>query len=347
MSKKPTHPAKPVHNQPAPPPPPPPPPPLAPPPAAATGPVYPRCADTAWMYQPIPPGAPIIDLSDAYTAELLRQISDTTKNMGANVYSYSAPVYNPPPGTPLVKVVAADYIAGDGTNWGTLPGLQDAWAAVPLADFMKPSEGTDGEMLIFKPDTGEYWEFWAMQRAVPSALRGGGLADIRTNPGAWTGNTGYGIAATGLIYASLQITVAELLAGEIRHAVGLMPRYTAPWYGWPAQRGDGWAPDGYVPALGAMMPEGIRGFLDPAADLSALHPVAQTVGRGIKTYGFVVPDKTGSTPAIRFENPLSRTAIGLPDPYPALLNGVHPYNIFAGFPWDKLRWLPGNFGMTP
>ena len=47
---------------------------------------------------------------------------------------------------------------------------------------------------------------------------------------------------------------------------------------------------------------------------------------------------------LRAENPKSYTTLGKPDPYPAIFNGTPAYAILNGFPWDRLQFLPMDYG---
>jgi hypothetical protein len=74
-----------------------------------------------------------------------------------------------------------------------------------------------------------------------------------------------------------------------------------------------------------------------------LHPIAKTIARAAQTYGFVVWDVGGSV-ALRAENPKRYTAIGLPNPYAALYGGTPDYAIMDRFPWDRMQFLPMDYG---
>lgn len=332
LAGKPTHPAKPTHGVTSP----------APTPApAAVAPIVPKFAPTSFWYQAIPTDAPLNANSANYAAEFQAQMA--TGPVGSNIYQYTAPLFNNVPGTPMIAVVPFDCF---NLGW-TLPGLDTQWAAVPFPSYAAPSAGTDQEMTIYDQVHDQLYDFWQLQSTGPGAwksCRGGRIDNVSSNGGAFTAP--FGASATGLPFSAGQITVAELQAGVIRHAIGLALGRAEDWgtWSWPAQRSDGWNPNG----LPNQIPEGLRARLDPSVNVDALpiHPIAKIIAKAAQTYGFVVWDKTGSTPSLRFENPTSRTALGQPDPYPALLNGTVDYALLNGFPWDKLQWLPLNYGQT-
>lgn len=335
MSHKPPHTPPGHHPQPVPTPVPPPPPPPAPPPPAS-GPTFPRFSPQAYCYQPIPSDAALHASSADYNATFLAQVI-ATGGVGCNIYQYTAPLLNPPKGTAPQAVAPTDCF-NLGFEWP--PGITQMWSAVPMPAFAQPSAGTDMELCLYDPYTGAYYEFWQLAHTASGwqACRGGMMTSAFANPGYWT-STGCGTMATGLCYAALQITAEELKSGSIDHVIGLAPQWTAPGaYVFPAQRTDGWVPQG---TQGVQIPEGTRLRLDPTMDLSTitLHPIAKLIAKAAQTYGFIICDKTGGAPSIRFTNASSYTLIGQPDPYPALLAGSQPYQLLNNFPWDRLEFM--------
>jgi len=304
------------------------------------GPVYPVFAPGSFWGEAIPTEVVLHPSSANFAAEFCSQVGT---GVGCNVYQYTATLFNPSVSDNPIKVTPFDCFA---LGWN-LPGLEEMWAAVPWPPAAQPSPGTDQEMAIYDPWTDSYYEFWQLQQTAHGwqACRGGGMQHTSENPGIWVGGGGFGAAATGLPFAPGQIKASELQAGKIDHVMGLAVGRAENWetFSWPAQRSDGWNPD----HLPNQIPEGLRCRLDPGVAVESLnlHPVAQTIAKAAQTFGFVVWDKTGSTPSLRFENALSRTALGQPDPYPELFNGTPEWQLLKGFPWDRLQWLPFNYGM--
>ena len=110
---------------------------------------------------------------------------------------------------------------------------------------------------------------------------------------------------------------------------------------WPANRSDGQNPDREPNRIW----EGQRFRLDPNINVDQLniHPIAKMVARAGQTYGFVVWDRGGSI-ALRAENVRQFTALGQLNPYTALWQGTPGYAILNGIPWDKLQFLPIDYG---
>ncbi|HEX4635425.1 MAG TPA: hypothetical protein VH189_04535, partial [Rhizomicrobium sp.] len=135
-------------------------------------------------------------------------------------------------------------------------------------------------------------------------------------------------------------------SGAIHHVIGiaLVDAEKSLVFSWPANRSDGWNPQ----SAPNRIPEGLRFRLDPTVNVDALNisPVAKIVAKAAQTYGFVVWDKAGSI-SLRFENPLVFTQAGQPDPYPEILNGAAAHSVLAGIPWDRLQFLPMDYGKQP
>jgi hypothetical protein len=271
--------------------------------------------------------------------EFLRQIRTYYGNVGVNTQSYSSPIYIAAFTTPVQQVTAWDC-----HNNGWIDSqLPQQWAAVPIPSYAQPADGTDSEMTIYQPSTDTLWEFWQMRQVGTGwkACWGGRMINVSSNPGIW--DTRYGAAATGLPFAPGQVTVDELQSGEIRHAIGIALVDTEHWdkWSWPANRSDGWN----SPPFPNRIYEGQRFRIDPTVNIDALNigPVAKMVAKAGQKYGFVVWDKAGAI-SLRFENPKSLTLVGQTDPYAALFNGVPSYAILDGIPWNRLQFLPVNYG---
>jgi hypothetical protein len=203
---------------------------------------------------------------------------------------------------------------------------------VPLPGYVRPSPGTDSELVVWQPATDTLWEFWLLRHAADGwhAKWGGRLRHVSTGPGLFGGSTAsWGASASGLPLVGGMITPRELRRGVIDHVLGLgIPRARASVYALPAMRTDG------VSSCLHAVPEGARFRLDPALDIAALRlprPVA-AMARAAQRYGIVIRDQSG---AVAF---YAQNAISLPgDPYPALFEGRTPQELVARFPWSRLE----------
>lgn len=294
--------------------------------------------DSFW-YSPIPKDAPLHADSTAFVGEFLRQKKSYYGNVNINTKSYASPVY----------VVDADAPVTQVSEWDCQKkkfkdkGLAQQWDAVPIPSYAEPADGTDAEMAIYQPATNTIWEFWRTRKVDGAwqACWGGRLTKASKSDGVFPGN--YGTTGTSLPFIGGQITAEELRRGEIRHAIGISLVDTEHFNvkSWPAHRSDGYNPK----KQSNRIPEGLRIRLNPEVNVDQLHmhPVAKIIAKAAQKYGFVIWDKAGAI-SLRAQNPKSYTALGKPDPYPALFKGTSSSSILDGFPWDQLQFLPKDYG---
>jgi hypothetical protein len=296
-------------------------------------------APSSFWYQVIPANVGLHSNSAGYVSDFLRQIRTYYGNVTINTTSYASPVFQPGAGIATTKVTQWDC-----QNKGYLDSnLAQQWAGVPVPSNATPSDGTDGEMTIYSPSANTLWEFWQTRKVSGQwqACWGGRMTNVKSSNGIW--QPGFGTTATGLPFIGGQITAEELKRGEIRHAIGiaLVDLEKSGIVSWPANRSDGYNPNNAPNRI----PEGSRFRLDPKVNVDAInmHPVARIIAKAAQKYGFVVWDKAGAI-SLRVQNPKSYTALGQPDPYASLFNGTQNYAILNGFPWDKLQFLPKDYG---
>jgi hypothetical protein len=294
---------------------------------------------TSFWYTPIPADAPLHPNSAAFVTEFLRQKAAYYGTVTINTRDYASPVFVAAAGAPTVKVTQWDCQKKGYTDTS----LAQQWAAVPIPAYAVPSKGTDAEMTIYQPSTQTVWEFWQTQlvNGQWQACWGGRLQNALTSNGVFYQY--YGTTATSLPFLGGQITAEELQRGEIRHAIGiaLVDAERSDIFSWPANRSDGLNP---LNAPNRIL-EGLRFRLDPTVNVDALSMSAagKIIAKAAQKYGFVVWDRAGAL-SVRAQNAVSYTALGQTDPYPALFNGHPNYDVLTGFPWNRLQFLPKDYG---
>jgi len=294
--------------------------------------------DSFW-YRPIPADAPLHTNSAAFVQEFLRQKKAYYGTVSINTLEYASPVYVVGPDTPIVRVTEWDCQNKKFKD----PNLAKQWEAVPIPSYAEPADGTDAEMTIYQPSTDTIWEFWQARKTNGQwqACWGGQLRNASKSDGIFPNR--YGTTATSLPFLGGQITVEELRRGEINHVMGIALVDTEHWniFSWPATRSDGWNPK----KAPNRIPEGLRFRLDPSVEVDKLNlpRVGKIIAKAAQKYGFVVWDKAGAI-SLRAENPKSYTLRGQPDPYPELFEGKPAWAILQNFPWDKLQFLPHDYG---
>ncbi|HSI44138.1 MAG TPA: DUF4124 domain-containing protein [Methylotenera sp.] len=297
-------------------------------------------ASTSFWYKPIPTSVTLHWNSANFVKEFIRQKVKYYNNVNINTNSYSSPVYIATSSTPTKKVGFYDC---QKKGW-TDATLMSMLSAVPIPSVAKQASGTDGELTVYQPSTNTLWELWVAKKDAYgrwTACWGGKLPGTAYSQGIFSKN--YGTTASGLPFIGGQITAEELSRGEIKHVIGIslveIEKFSI--YSWPANRSDGYNPNN-VPNRIA---EGQRFRLNPSVNVDAL-PMTRAgkiIAKAAQKYGFVVWDKAGSV-GIRAQNVDSYTMLGKPNPYPALYGYKQSYQVLAGFPWDKLQFLPMNYG---
>jgi hypothetical protein len=283
--------------------------------------------DSFW-YRPIP-----------NVAEFLRQKKAYYGTVSINTREYASPVYVVGSNAPTVQVTEWDCQNKKFKD----PRLAEQWKAVPIPSYAEPADGTDAEMTVYQPSSDTVWEFWQARKTNGQwqACWGGQLTHASESNGIFPNN--YGTTATSLPFLGGQIGVEELRRGEINHALGIALVDLENWdiRSWPATRSDGWNPK-KVPNR---IPEGLRFRLDPSVDVDKLDMprAGKIIAKAAQKHGFVVWDKAGAI-TLRAENPKAYTLLGKPDPYPALFEGKEAWAILQNFPWDKLQFLPMDYG---
>lgn len=295
---------------------------------------------TSFWYKPIPTSVTLHSNSANYVKEFVRQKLKYYNNVNINTNSYSSPVYVASSGASTVKV---SYNDCQHKGWADTT-FMSMVSAVPIPSAAKQASGTDGEMTIYQPSTKSIWELWVAKKDSTgkwSACWGGKLPSTAYSQGIFQKN--YGTTATGLPFVGGQITAEELARGEIKHVIGiaLVDVEKAGIYSWPANRSDGYNPTNAANRI----PEGLRFRLNPSVNVDALSmtKAGKIIAKAAQKYGFVVWDKAGSI-SIRAQNSDSYTAMGKTNPYPALYSYKPSSEVLNGFPWDKLQFLPMNYG---
>ena len=179
-------------------------------------------------------------------------------------------------GVPVVQVSDSQPTVPVKLNHPADPALTAAWRSVPLPASARPSGG-DHDLAVWQPGTDRMWEFFQLHRqgGTWEAEWGGAMQRVSYNPGvygpgAWPGAQSYwGVTAGSLPLVGGAMTVSQLQAGDIDHALALaIPDTRARTYASPAERSDGVidSPDA-IPrarACGSTAPE--PGRTAPAAD---------------------------------------------------------------------------------
>ena len=136
--------------------------------------------------------------------------------------------------------------------------------------------------------------------------------NIPDGAGGYSEQAGWGVTASSLPVVGGLITLADLAAGQINHAIAIMvPQAAKSVFTFPAQRTDG------VSTAANAIPEGARFRLPASLNLAAINmpPVTRMIAQAAQTYGLIVNDQTGATVGFRAEDPTPLMRQGQPNPY--------------------------------
>jgi hypothetical protein len=294
---------------------------------SGTGDGRPFAADSVWN-RPLADDAPLDPLSDAYAADLNRQLGYAQPWI--NTDRYSTAVYTVPADQPRV-FVTLDEVAL------SAPALQRAWESVPIPPDARPADGTDRHLVVWQPATDTMWEFWLAGKQADGwhARWGGRMEHVSSNPGYFTDPPDWGATGTSLPLLGGLVRLDELASGHIDHALAIaIPEARAQWFTWPAQR-----TDGHVYRDDAI-PEGAHFRIDPRLDLSRIpmRPAVRMLAVAAQRYGMIVRDKAGAVTFFGEDaTPLGTDPYFGPDGY---FTGDWLNNILrAEFPWNHLQVL--------
>jgi hypothetical protein len=305
-------------------------------------------AASSYVHEQLRPTVPRDARSDAWLADLQRQIRSHYGVASVNIDQYSPPLFVVAIERPTVRVRAE---RADDPAW-TFEPLQQQWKNVPLPD------GLDKEAIVYQPSTGRYWKFWGMERSgrkvVDSAGRrvdewraawGGRIDDLGRNPGYFpTTPEGYkfGTAATGFALLAGLITIAEQRQGTIDHAIHVaLPLTRRSVWVPPAQQTDGEesGPNAIPQGTTFRFPESVN------LDQIDMDPYARMIARAVQKHGMVVRDTVGTwsrMPKLAVER--SRSSLFGAGGILRCVKGraqaacyADGNNRLGGFPWDKLE----------
>lgn len=217
-------------------------------------------------------------------------------------------------------------------------------AAVPAAPDAEVPPDSDGHIVFWQPSRDMIWELWKARKTVLTgtdvqweACWGGRLTRASTTCGAFP--FPYGATASGLSLLAGLITLQDLAAGTINHALAVgVDRVAQTVYSWPANRTDG------VDVAFDAIPEGQRLRLDPDVKIDELDlsPLGAMVAHALQNYGCIIRDRTIGSVSFYAERPT--TPAGRTDPYRAYYGGRPKYEQLDGIPWYRLSALALDYG---
>jgi hypothetical protein len=162
---------------------------------------------------------------------------------------------------------------------------------VRLPDDARAAAGTDAQLIVVDPTTGDEWGFWQLEREASGSWTATNGYHYNTR---WSGvpPRGFGSRGAGVPYLAGLVRPCEIAQGRIDHALAFAYDWPSPDYVYPATKSDGRG------ARGVDLAEGTRLQLDPSItpdDIKAWHCTGPcyTIARALQTYGMYVIDNGG------------------------------------------------------
>jgi hypothetical protein len=262
-----------------------------------------------WLWAPIPAGPRLHSASARIAADL------TPGDHVLNTIAYGVTIRQATGASERVMVKF-------GQKWGSNPHngqpMPLPGGSVPLAP------GGDKHVAILDPTAGKVWSLWAASNG-GRAAEWGSVVPIDgdgTEPPPMT-STGSRISRLACV-----ITEAELLAGEIPHALFFSSSKVGAGFVYPAGKTD---QGGAEP-----LQEGMRLQLDPTWDVegSGLPRYAKTIARCLQRYGAYCGDGGGATVAVIAEFTGTSATPGYRS-----VGITGDWSSLNGIPWARMRTL--------
>ena len=284
---------------------------------------------TSFFNEQLPAAAPTAGDAAQIVKAFMHQLAANQGKVVINTTQWSTPVYTVGPNAPTIALAGQSSICP--RPEGVFSGFRALIEEVPMPPGALPAAGSDKEVVIWQPSTGQLWELWRVtkEEGVWSACWGGRLADANTSEGVF--EAPFGAAASGLSLLGGQIHLEDLEHGRVAHALELLlPDTAASEFVWPANRTDGSS------KASDAIPEGTRLRLPASLDLSTLHlsPSGLAIATAIQRYGMIVGDTAGAV-ALSAQDPSPLIAEGRPNPYATLL--PNPFDALDSVPWEDLE----------
>ena len=245
-------------------------------------------ADTSPWNTPIVPN-PVIDPNSA------THIATIGGNLSSDPTQYTYPVYETSSAVPLSTVTisgAFSNVTGDGQ---TMENQSRGSVQVPIPPQASAAAGSDAQVVIVNPETGDEWGFWQFRSASGGfAATNGYHYNTRWSgvPPRTASGSPFVSRGAGVTYLAGLIRPCEIERGRIDHALAFAYSYPRSDFVYPATKSDGGSSDPNDVA------EGTRLQLDPAltdADLAALGCTGAclTIAHALQVYGMYVIDNSG------------------------------------------------------
>lgn len=207
---------------------------------------------------------------------------------------YTYPVYRAGPSASFESVAIEGWLSDVRAGGRRLVNVSGGSVDVPVPQEARAAAGSDGQLIVLDPATGDEWGFWQLRRDGDRwSATNGYHYNTRWSgvPPLSDGDSAFVSRGAGVPYLAGLVRPCEIERGRIDHALAFAYDSPSRAHVYPATKSDG---NGNRDDL----PEGARLQLDPSLDAAALgdggcRGPCLTIARALQRYGMYVVDNSG------------------------------------------------------
>lgn len=208
---------------------------------------------------------------------------------------YTYPVYKANASTPRAPVAFTGWFSKVSEGGTRLDNEQAPTVELPIPEAAEPAAGTDAQIILLDPATGDEWGVWRLERGAEGwEATNGYHYNTRWSgvPPLSEGGSPFVSRGAGVPYLAGLVRPCELAHDRIEHALAFAYDFPSKEFVYPATKSDG---QGHGPGA---LPEGTRLQLDPSLTESMIQAwgctaACLTIARALQEYGMYVIDNSG------------------------------------------------------
>ncbi len=210
---------------------------------------------------------------------------------GSNNKHFTIPIYVVDSQTPRQQIQISHYYSYVTGNGEKLDIKKHVTIAVPIPVEAAPANGTDGNIVLWDPDTGDEWGFWKAVQTSSHTWQAKNGYHYNTN---WSAvpPSGFQSRGAGVPYFAGLVRPWEIKEGRISHAIAFGVNYPNKYLIFPATKSDG------KTLLPYYLPMGARLQLDPSLsekdfEIWGLDRAGKIIAKAMQKYGMILVSGSG------------------------------------------------------